>query len=53
VTLAADPRLLADYDEKQPGWRIGAGRYGVGIGTDAGTMALSGSATLRAMTLKP
>lgn len=53
VTLVADPRLLADYDEKRPGWRIGAGRYGVGIGTDAGTMTLSGGVTLRAMTLKP
>jgi beta-glucosidase len=53
VTLTADPRLLADFDEKAHGWRIAPGQYGVGIGTNAGTMALSGSTAMRAQTLRP
>lgn len=53
VTLTADPRLLADYDEKAKGWRIAAGSYAVVIGKDAGTMAVSGTAKLTAQQLKP
>jgi len=53
VTLTADPRLLADYDEKARGWRIAAGSYAVAIGKDAGSMAVSGAAKLTAQQLKP
>jgi beta-glucosidase len=53
ITLAADPRLLANYDTRKPGWVIAPGNYEVAIGTDAGTMALTGSAKVSAQTLKP
>ena len=46
VTLSADPRLLASFDEAAHGWRIAGGAYDVGIGTDAGTIALRGTAHL-------
>jgi beta-glucosidase len=53
VTLTADPRLLAEYDVARRGWVIAPGNYQVAIGTDAGTMALAGSARLSGRTLKP
>ncbi|HVJ03499.1 MAG TPA: beta-glucosidase, partial [Sphingomonas sp.] len=31
VTLAAEPRVVADYDTALPGWRIAGGRYRVAI----------------------
>lgn len=53
VTLSADPRILAEFDEGRHGWTIASGTYEVGIGVDAGTMALTGSARLSAQTLRP
>ncbi|KRA83963.1 beta-glucosidase [Altererythrobacter sp. Root672] len=53
VTLTADPRLLASYDTRKSGWVIPSGNYDVAIGTDAGTMALTGSAKVSGQTLKP
>ncbi|MBO9576942.1 MAG: glycoside hydrolase family 3 C-terminal domain-containing protein [Sphingobium sp.] len=53
VTLTADPRLLADFDETGHGWKIDAGAYSVGIGTDAGTIALTQQTRLKAQKLKP
>ena len=53
VTLTADPRLLADFDTGKNAWTIAGGQYLVAIGSDAGTMALSGDAKLAAQTLKP
>ncbi|MBS1240317.1 MAG: glycosyl hydrolase, partial [Proteobacteria bacterium] len=53
VTVDVDPRLVADFDVKAHGWTIAKGRYEVGIGRDAGTMVLTGSAGLDAATLKP
>jgi beta-glucosidase len=53
VTLAADPRLLANYDVARRGWVIAPGAYQVAVGTDAGTMTLSGRARLSGRTLKP
>ncbi|MBT2134459.1 hypothetical protein KK137_08955 [Croceibacterium sp. LX-88] len=44
---------LANYDTRKPGWVIAPGNYEVAIGTDAGTMALTGSAKVSAQTLKP
>jgi beta-glucosidase len=35
VTLTAEPRILADYDVKLPGWRIAGGRYRIAIARDA------------------
>ena len=53
VTLTADARLLADFDEKAHGWRIDGGNYEVGIGADAGDIALRKTVRLPASTRKP
>jgi beta-glucosidase len=53
VTLAADPRLLADFDTKKNAWVIAPGQYGVAIGSDAGTMGPGGRAMLAAQSLQP
>jgi beta-glucosidase len=53
VTLTADPRLLAEYDVDGGKWRIDAGSYTVGIGSDAGTMKLTSHAVMRSARLDP
>lgn len=53
VTLTADPRLLADFDARAGNWRIDAGSYKVGIGTDANAISLSQAAKLVSRRLKP
>ncbi|MCU6453759.1 beta-glucosidase [Sphingomonas sp. A2-49] len=53
VTLTAEPRIVADYDVKLPGWRIDAGRYRVALARDAGDRTMVSSATLEAATMKP
>ncbi|RZL59199.1 MAG: glycoside hydrolase family 3 protein [Sphingomonas sp.] len=53
VTLTAEPRIVADYDTKLPGWRIAAGRYRVALARDAGDRTIVSSATLQATTMKP
>jgi beta-glucosidase len=53
VTLGVDPRLLAEYDVAAKGWSIDAGDYVVGLGADAGTMQLTGRASLTAARLEP
>jgi beta-glucosidase len=53
VTLKADPRLLADFDEAAHGWRIDAGRYQVALGATAEDLELRGAAELKAAKLKP
>ncbi len=53
VTLKADPRLLADFDEAAHGWRIDAGRYQVALGASAEDLELRGAAELKAAKLKP
>jgi len=53
VALSADPRLIADYDVSGHRWRIAAGRYGVALGEDAGTMTMRATVTLPALQLKP
>ena len=53
VTLTAEPRIVADYDVKLPGWRIDAGRYRVALGRDAADRTMVSSATLEAATMKP
>jgi beta-glucosidase len=40
VTLEADPRLLARFDEKVARWRIVAGRYRVALGMSAEDLRL-------------
>jgi len=53
VTLTADPRLLAEFDGKAHGWRIDGGNYEVGIGPDAGDIALRKTVRLSAGTRRP
>jgi len=53
VTLTAEPRIVADYDVKLPGWRIDAGRYRVALAHDATDRTMVSSATLEAATMKP
>jgi beta-glucosidase len=53
VTLTADRRLLARFDEKAHAWRIPAGRYEVALGTSAADLAAHAEVTLPAASFKP
>jgi beta-glucosidase len=53
VTVAAPPRMLADWDVKAHGWRVDGGAYAVAVGPDAATAALKGQAKVTAAVLKP
>ncbi len=53
VTLSAEPRILADYDVKLPGWRIAPGRYSVAIGRDAADRSMLFETSLDGATMKP
>ncbi|RJG14850.1 glycosyl hydrolase [Massilia cavernae] len=53
ISLAADPRLLANFDSVAHGWRIAAGEYAVSVSTDAADTGLTGSAKVTTQLLKP
>ncbi|HEX8554609.1 MAG TPA: glycoside hydrolase family 3 C-terminal domain-containing protein, partial [Sphingomonas sp.] len=53
ITLVAEPRVIADYDVKLPGWRIAGGRYRVALARDAADRSMVLDATLNAATMKP
>jgi len=53
VTLTADRRLLARFDEKAHAWRIPAGRYEVALGTSAADLGARAEVTLQAASFKP
>jgi len=53
VTVSADPRLLAEFDEKAHGWKLAAGTYKVAVGASAQDLKLDGSARLAALRIKP
>ncbi|MEO7169419.1 MAG: beta-glucosidase [Pseudomonadota bacterium] len=53
VTLTAEPRVVADYDLKLPGWRIAGGRYRVALARDAADRSMVSTATLEPATMKP
>jgi beta-glucosidase len=53
VTLKADPRLIADFDEAAHRWRIDGGRYQVALGTSAQDLKLRGSVELKPAQVKP
>jgi beta-glucosidase len=53
VTLKADPRLIADFDEAAHDWRIDGGRYQVALGTSAMDLKLRGAAELKPAKVKP
>ncbi len=53
VTVKADPRLLAHFDEAARRWRIDGGRYTVVVGPSAAVATLTGSAKVAKRTLAP
>jgi beta-glucosidase len=53
VTVTADPRLLARFDEKAHRWTLAAGRYAVDVGASAEDRSLSGAARLAARRIAP
>jgi beta-glucosidase len=53
VTVTADPRLTASWNEAGHGWRVAAGTYRVFVGADAASPSLKGEAKLVAAKLKP
>ncbi|MGP7796975.1 beta-glucosidase [Sphingomonas sp. CLY1604] len=53
VTLTAEPRVVADYDVKLPGWRIAPGRYRVALARDAGDRTMVSTAMLEGATMRP
>lgn len=53
VSLTADPRLLARFDEARPGWVIGAGRYAVAVGKSSAEPVLAGFAEISGQVLRP
>ena len=53
VNLTADPRLLADWDEKAHGWRRDGGRYELFVGRNATDRELKAAVRLTAATAAP
>jgi beta-glucosidase len=53
VEVAADRRLLAQYDVTAPGWRLAAGDYVVEAGASSADLKLKGGAKVSAAQLKP
>ncbi len=53
VSIAADPRLLADFDAASDRWRVPGGRIGVAVREDAEDAGLGGSAVMEGRTLRP
>ncbi|KRB44479.1 MAG: glycoside hydrolase family 3 protein [Phenylobacterium sp.] len=53
VEVSADPRLLAEYDVKAPGWRVSAGDYAVAVGASSADLRLNGASRVTATLLKP
>lgn len=53
VTLTADPRLLADFDEAGHKWRLDGGTYRVAVGGSSADLKLTGGAKVSARTMKP
>jgi beta-glucosidase len=53
VTITADRRLLADWDEAAHGWSLKGGAYDVFLGADAATPALKASAQVQGAKLAP
>ena len=46
VTITADPRLLARFDDSAGRWRIAAGRYRIAVGKSAEDLALNADTQL-------
>ncbi|MCJ2179683.1 glycoside hydrolase family 3 protein [Novosphingobium album (ex Hu et al. 2023)] len=46
VKFDIDPRLIAEFDEKQNGWRVTAGTYRIGVGSNADDIGVQSSVRL-------
>jgi beta-glucosidase len=53
VMLTAEPRVVADYDTRLPGWRIAGGTYRVAVARDATDRTLVRTVNLTGRTMKP
>jgi len=53
LSVTADKRLLADWDDSAHGWKLAAGDFKVFVGPDAATKALTGEAKVAGASLKP
>jgi len=53
VTLIAEPRIVADYDIAQPGFRVAGGTYRIAVSRDAGQPVLTGQTELQERQLAP
>jgi beta-glucosidase len=53
VHVAADPRLLAHFEEAQRGWRIAAGDYRIELGASSSDLKLTATAKLDERMLPP
>lgn len=53
VTVAADPRLLARFDEKAHAWHVPAGSYRIAIGASSADLALQAQVDMAARSIKP
>ena len=53
ITLAAEPRILADYETSLPGWRIVGGKYRVALARDATDRSMIATATLDEAIMRP
>ena len=53
VQIAAEPRLLADWNDAAHGWRIAPGRYEVFAGPNADDAASPGAVEMQAASLAP
>jgi beta-glucosidase len=53
ISVTADPRLLAWFDERARCWRIAAGHYQVFVGSSSADLRLAGEVHLGATRIKP
>jgi beta-glucosidase len=53
LTIAADPRLIANFDAAAHAWQIAAGEYRAEVGRFAGDVKLAGNARISARQLQP
>jgi beta-glucosidase len=53
VSIAADPRLLATFDETAHVWKVAAGTYRAELGKFAGDVVASGEAKLSTSQMRP
>jgi len=53
VSITAEPRVVADYDLAQPGFRVAGGTYRISVSRDAGQPVLTGQAELQERRLAP